>query len=159
MGYAHSGWISRDGNSLFSMDEFDERNTGANTLVRVIDIRDLSNPWIAGAWTGPNGAIEHNGYTRGDRLYMSHYERGLTVLDVADPRAPRELAFFDTFPASDLAAFHGAWGVYPFLPSGNILTSNMDGAGGLFVLREAAVPSAPPRAPIVRLPVRRPPGS
>ena len=54
--------------------------------------------------------------------------------------------------ASDNAAFHGAWGVYPFLPSGTMLVSNIDGAGGLFLLREearATVPPGEPRPPVV----------
>lgn len=142
LAYAHSGWISPDRDFLFSMDEYDERETHANTRVRVIDIRDLSAPRLAAVWTGPTQAIEHNGYTRGDRYFMSHYERGLSVLDVSDPLAPAERAFFDTFPPADSAEFHGAWGVYPFLPSGNILVSNLDGAGGLYILRETGPPSA-----------------
>ena len=55
------------------------------------------------------------------------------------------------------AAFHGAWGVYPFLPSGTLLVSSIDGAGGLFVLRESVVAAAPPggpRAPVVTVPPR-----
>ncbi|MDQ3249980.1 MAG: SpaA isopeptide-forming pilin-related protein, partial [Chloroflexota bacterium] len=39
--------------------------------------------------------------------------------------------------------FNGAWGVYPFLPSGTILVSDIE--GGLFILREA---TAPPLATI-----------
>lgn len=151
LGYAHSGWISRDGNYLFSFDEGDELVRGGNSRVRVLDISDLALPRVAAVWTSSTLAIEHNGYVVGDRLYVSHYERGVTVLDVTTPTAPRETAFFDTYPASDDARFHGAWGVYPFLPSGTILVSNIDGAGGLFLLREEARVAAPPGGP--RLPV------
>ena len=151
LGFAHSGWISRDGNSLFSMDELDERNTGQNTSVRVIDVRDWSNPQVVAVWVGTNKTIEHNGYTIGDRYFLSNYERGLTILDVSNPLSPVESAFFDTYPATDEANFHGAWAVYPFLPSGNILISNIDGAGGLFVLKES-VAGPLPRAPITHPP-------
>jgi len=41
------------------------------------------------------------------------------------------------------AAFHGAWGVYPFLPSGTILISSIDGAGGPGVTTAAAPTSGP----------------
>jgi choice-of-anchor B domain-containing protein len=143
------------------MDELDERNTGDNTSVRVIDVRDWANPQVAAVWTGSNKTIEHNGYAIGDRYFLSNYERGLTILDVSNPLAPVERAYFDTYPASDTANFHGAWAVYPFLPSGNILISNIDGAGGLFVLREAApatvVPPLTPRAPVKHLPHPHPP--
>ena len=160
LGFAHSGWISRDGNYLFSMDEMDERTTGQNTLVRVIDVRDWSNPQVVAVWVGTNKTIEHNGYAIGDKYILSNYERGLTILDVSNPLAPVESAFFDTYPATDEANFHGAWAVYPFLPSGNILISNIDGAGGLFVLKESAtapVAGPLPRAPITRAPRPRPP--
>jgi choice-of-anchor B domain-containing protein len=152
IGYAHSGWISRDGNYLFSFDELDERNTGQNSRIRVLDISDLAHPTPAAIWTSTTKAIEHNGYVVGDKLYASYYERGLAVLDVTVPTSPREIGFFDTFPTSDDPAYHGAWGVYPFLPSGTVVVSNIDGAGGLFVLRESnAAPAPPPdgRAPIV----------
>jgi len=157
LGYAHSGWISKDGNYLFCMDELDERNTGANTSVRVVDVHDWSNPFVAAMWYGTNKTIEHNGYTIGDRYYMSNYERGLTILDVSNPLSPTEVAFFDTYPATDTANFHGAWAVYPFLPSGNILISNIDGAGGLYVLHQGTTSSLLPgntRLPIVPVPRR-----
>lgn len=152
LGYAHSGWISRDGNYLFSFDEGDELVRGGNSRIRVLDITDLGFPAVAAVWTSSTLAIEHNGYVVGDRLYVSHYERGVTVLDVTSPTAPAEIAFFDTYPASDTARFHGAWGVYPFLSSGTILVSNIDGAGGLFLLREEVgltTPPGTPRAPVV----------
>jgi choice-of-anchor B domain-containing protein len=162
LGYAHSGWITADGLHLLSMDEQDEIRTGANSLVRVIDISDLRRPLVVGGWQGPTRAIEHNGYTRGEKFYIAHYERGLTILDVANPLQPREVATFDTYPLSENPSFHGAWGVYPYLPSGNILLSNIDGAGGLFVLKETAGtsfnPGDNPRAPVHPVPGRgRPP--
>lgn len=162
LGYAHSGWITADGLHLLSMDEQDERQTGTNSLVRVIDFSDLRRPSVVGGWRGASRAIEHNGYTRGDKFYVAHYERGLTVLGVSDPRNPREAGFFDTYPASDDATFHGAWGAYPYLRSGNILLSNIDGTGGLFVLKESSgsslLPGSNPRAPVIPVPPRgRPP--
>ena len=157
LGYAHSGWISKDGNYLFSMDELDERNTGGDTSVRVVDVHDWRNPFVAGNWFGTNKSIEHNGYTVGDLYYFSNYERGLTILDVSNPLSPSEVAYFDTYPATDTANFHGAWAAYPFLPSGNILVSNIDGAGGLYVLRQSpasTVSPGVPRVPVVHVPRR-----
>ena len=43
-----------------------------------------------------------------------------------------EIAFFDTFPTSDATAFSGAWSVYPYLPSGIIIVSDV--TNGLFIL-------------------------
>jgi choice-of-anchor B domain-containing protein len=152
LGYAHSGWISSDGNFLFSMDELDEKQTGRNSRVRVFDVRDWRHPLPAGQWDGSTPAIEHNGYTVGDRYILSHYERGLTVLDVSHPLAPIEEGFFDTFPASDTANYHGSWGVYPYLPSGTIALSNIDGAAGLFLVKANRASGDHPRDPILLLP-------
>ena len=71
---------------------------------------------------------------------MSNYTRGFTVLDITEADAPREVGFFDTFPVSDFAAFDGAWGVYPYLPSGSLLVS--DFSGGLYVLADQTLTSS-----------------
>lgn len=144
LAYAHSGWISRDGRYLFSFDEQDELVGGGKSRIRVIDISDFTRPTVAAIWTSPTEAIEHNGYVVGDKLYVSYYTRGIEILDVREPTSPREIGFFDTFPRDDAADFHGAWGVYPFLPSGSLVVSNIDGAGGLFVLEESVAGVAPP---------------
>ncbi len=133
-GYVHSGWWTEDGRYLFVHDEFDEGESGLNTTVRVFELADLTSPQLVKVWSGPTAAIDHNGYVRGNRYFMSNYTRGLTVLDITDPANPAEVGYFDTYPASDGGAFSGAWGVYPFLPSGNLLVSDFH--GGLFVLAD-----------------------
>jgi choice-of-anchor B domain-containing protein len=138
--YIHSGWWSADKQYLFIQDESDERDGfGPNfppvyTTLHTLDISDLANPFISNAWTGPTTARDHNGFTKGDRYYMSNYQRGLTILDIADPNDPQQVAFFDTYPPGDNSPYAGAWGVYPYLPSGTIIVSDMQ--GGLFLLRE-----------------------
>lgn len=134
--YVHSGWSSEDTNFLFVHDELDEQRAGLNTTVRVFDISNAFAPNLAATWTGPTGAVDHNGFARGNRYYMSNYTRGLTVLDITDPSSPSQIGFFDTFPSGNGASFNGAWGVYPFLPSGKILISDID--SGLYVLRDTA---------------------
>ncbi|MDN4501583.1 choice-of-anchor B family protein [Alteromonadaceae bacterium BrNp21-10] len=132
--YVHSGWWSENKNYVFVHDELDEQNHGINSTLRIFEITDLSSPQHVGTWTGPTRAIDHNGFVRGNRYYMSNYERGMTILDISDPSAPTDIGFFDTFPSSDNASFNGAWGVYPFLPSGLILVSDIN--SGLYILRD-----------------------
>jgi choice-of-anchor B domain-containing protein len=135
--YTHSGWWSEDKRFVFVQDELDEQELGLNTTLRTFDIADLTAPVLTKVWSGPDRNIDHNGFTKGDRYYMSAYRRGLMILDVSDPNDPREVAFFDTFPvpAENSAVFNGAWGVYPYLPSGTLVVGDIE--GGLFVLREA----------------------
>ncbi|WP_018692733.1 choice-of-anchor B family protein [Algicola sagamiensis] len=134
--YVHSGWWSEDRLMMLVHDELDESNHGLNTTLRIFDMSDLTNPKLIKVWQGPTKAIDHNGFVRGNRYYMSNYARGLTVLDITDPENTYEAAHFDTYPPNDNTSFNGAWGVYPYLPSGNILVSDIQ--GGLYVLKEQA---------------------
>jgi hypothetical protein len=69
---------------------------------------------------------------------MSNYRRGLVVLDISNPAAPaaEEKLRFDTYieDPRDTAEFNGAWGTYPYLPSGTIAVSDIE--GGLFLLKK-----------------------
>ncbi len=134
LGYTHSGWISSDGNYLYLHDELDEQNFGINGTIRTINITNLTAPFVSNVYTASNTAIDHNGYTLGNKFYFSNYTRGIGVLDVTNPNAPAELSFFDTYPTNNGATFAGAWGVYPYLPSGNIIISDIQ--RGLIVVRE-----------------------
>lgn len=138
--YVHSGWWSEDQRFVFVHDELDERNAGLNTTVRVLNVDDLRNPVLAQVWSGPTAAIDHNGYTRGNRYYIANYQRGTTILDITDPTNPVEAGFFDSFPSSDSAAFNGVWGTYPYLPSGLIISADIN--SGLYVLRDQTKTSA-----------------
>ena len=140
LGFVHSAWFTRDGNYAFVQDELDELDFGGNTRLRIFDMSNLAQPVLAGTWTGTEAAIDHNGFVRGNRYYMANYTRGLTILDISNPVQPVESGFFDTFPANNFANFAGAWGVYPYLPSGNLLLSDIN--GGLFVLQDRTLDSA-----------------
>lgn len=134
--YIHSGWYSDDKNYIFVQDELDERDRGVNTTLYVLDVRNLASPSFVGSYVGPTRAIDHNGFTHGDKYYMSNYKRGLVILDVSNPVVPTEIGFFDTYPipAANDSEFDGAWGAFPYLPSGNILVSDI--SNGLFVLKD-----------------------
>ncbi|HEX6259195.1 MAG TPA: choice-of-anchor B family protein, partial [Woeseiaceae bacterium] len=135
--YVHSGWWSEDRQFVFVHDEKDEQNLGLNTTVRVFSIADLRNPVLAGEWSGPTRAIDHNGFVRGNRYYMSNYAKGLTVLDITDPSAPVTVGSLDTYPFSNTSSFVGAWGAYPFFLSGTIAISDID--TGLYLARDRSI--------------------
>lgn len=124
--YVHSGWWSEDKQFLFVHDELDERNLLLPTTLRIFSLADLTQPTLAGTWSGPTTAIDHNGFTRGNRYYMSNYTRGLTILDITDAANPADIGRLDTYPMSDATGFLGAWGAYPFFYSGNIAISDID---------------------------------
>jgi choice-of-anchor B domain-containing protein len=135
--YVHSGWWSEDRRHIFVHDELDEQQRGLNTTVRVFSVADFTAPLEVGSWTGPTRAIDHNGYVRGNRYYMSNYSRGLTVLDISDPATPVAVGRLDTYPFSDNTAFVGAWGTYPFFAGNFIAISDID--SGLYLARDRSV--------------------
>ncbi len=148
--YAHQLWLDEAGELLYLGDEVDELQLGAPTLTRVIDVRDPAAPVELGTFGNGLESVDHNQYVRGDRLFQANYRTGLRVWDLSGNRAsPTEVAFFDTFPEGDGIAFNGAWSVYPYLPSGTLIVSDME--RGLFLLREE------PAALRIR-PVGTPPG-
>jgi choice-of-anchor B domain-containing protein len=134
--YTHSGWPTEDQRFVVVHDELDELRIGFNTRIYTLDIGNLLAPRIRASYSGPDTTTDHNGYTLGNRYYVAHYRRGLVVFDVTDPNLLRSVGHLDTFlsPQQDVAGTDGAWGVYPFLPSGNILISDID--FGLFVMRD-----------------------
>jgi len=125
-GYVHSGWPTEDKQTLYIHDEFDERTFGLPSTVNIFDLSNLSAPSVLSPFRGPTAAIDHNGFVRGNRYYMSNYERGLTILDITNPASPQTVGHIDTFPASDSNGFSGAWGAFPYFHSGNIAVSDID---------------------------------
>tara|TARA_B100001029_G_C14753465_1_gene282065 strand:- start:96 stop:599 length:504 start_codon:yes stop_codon:yes gene_type:complete len=77
--------------------------------------------------------MAHNGIIKGDYLYVAYYHDGLRVFDISNPSNPIQINYYDTYLPSDHISYRGAWGVYPYLNSGNILVSDMQ--TGLYVLK------------------------
>ena len=128
-GYNHSGWPSTDLQYYYMGDENYAKD------VKVVDISDLEDVKVETTFNAndedPN-SITHNQIVACNYLYISYYGDGLQVYDISDPSDPVKVLSYDTYlPANELGKYRGAWGVYPFLPSGNILVSDMQ--TGLYV--------------------------
>jgi choice-of-anchor B domain-containing protein len=134
--YIHSGWPTANASHLIFHDELEEIQLGLPTRLYTLDLADLRAPTVQVSHTGPTSTTDHNGYVRGTSYYVSHYRRGVVVYDASNPNALVEIASFDNYvnPSSNIAGTDGAWGVYPFLPSGTLLVSDIE--NGLFVLRD-----------------------
>lgn len=134
--FTHSGWPTTDQRAICVHDELEEIRRGLFTQIYTMNVDDLRNPFIQASYQGPDTTTDHNGYVKGSLLYVSHYRRGLVVFDASNPAQLRELSHFDTFlaPAANAAGTEGAWGVYPFFPSGTVVVSDI--SNGLFVLRD-----------------------
>jgi len=137
--YAHQGWFTEDQRYFILGDELDEQGVGFNTKTIVFDFTDLDNPEVASTYFGPTKAIDHNGYVKGNEYFLANYRAGMRVLDLTNIESPNnsmtEVGFFDTFPGSNSASFNGAWSLYPYFASGNIIISDIE--RGLFVVRKS----------------------
>ena len=145
--YTHQGWLTEDLNYFILGDETDELNFGFNTKTIVFDFSDLDNPQFDFDYFGTTPAIDHNGYTKNNKYYLANYTAGLTVLDISDlgNQNMSEIGYFDTYPSSNSAGFSGAWNVYPYFESGNIVISNSSG-GGFFLVKSNASDTTSPTA-------------
>jgi len=133
-GYTHQGWLDESESFLFVGDELDERDRGVRTSTIVIDVRDLDNPQYLYTHQGLNNSIDHNMYVVGNELYQANYRSGLQILQFGNLETDtlNQVRFFDTFPADNESGFDGAWSVYPFFPSGNVVISDIN--SGLFIV-------------------------
>ena len=137
--YAHQGWFTEDQAFFILGDEVDEMTYGFNTKTLVFDFTDLDNPSLSSTYFGTTPAIDHNGYVKGDEYYLANYRAGLRVLDIsnisASSNALVETGYFDSYPADDNPDFNGAWSVYPYFESGNIIIGDID--AGLLIVRKS----------------------
>jgi choice-of-anchor B domain-containing protein len=138
-GYTHQGWLTGDQAYFLLDDELDESTQGVNTRTFVWDVRQLNAPFVTGIFSNTTRATDHNQYVRqflhGEYTFQANYRSGLRILrlDNPDGAALREVAYFDIYPADDNPGYNGAWGNYPFFPSGTVLISGIE--QGLFVVR------------------------
>ena len=144
-GYTHQGWLTEDQRYLLVDDELDEQDFGHNTYTHVWDVSNLELPSLLGHFTSPTAAIDHNQYVKGNFVFQANYRSGLRILRLDDPASAQlsQVGYFDIYPANNSANFNGAWSVYPYFPSGNIVVSGIE--QGLFVLRPnlCTVPPGP----------------
>ena len=126
--FAHNCWLSDDGNTLYTTDEV------ANGYVAAYNVNDLSNvdERFRHKVQSGTGLIPHNAHVDGNHLVTSYYTFGCHVLDVEFPELPVLAAYYDTSPQYSGTGYNGAWGAYPYLPSGRILVNDIE--TGLWVL-------------------------
>ncbi len=127
---AHASWPSRDGTVCIASNE---ANGGP---ISIWDISNKRMPMLLKTYTaGPSSAIPHNPFIRDRVAHISYYTEGYRSLDLSDPTNPVEVGYYDTstFPAG---GYNGAWGCYPFQPSGVVYITDIE--NGLYVLKPAS---------------------
>lgn len=137
-GYNHSGWLMPNAPFYALADETEGLD------VKIIDVSDISNLVVTdtiGSDVNPQ-SMPHNLIYDDGFLYISYYQDGLYMFDcTTDPAHPTLAGFYDTSTQLHGLGYIGCWGVYPFLPSGNILASDTE--TGLWVFGHNLVASIP----------------
>ena len=136
VGYSHQGWLTPDQQYFYMNDELDEiQGSTPRTRTIIWDVTDLDDPQLVGEFLGNTEATDHNLYIRDNLMYQSHYQAGLRIVDISDPRNPVEIGYFDTVPyGTNTPGFGGSWSNYPFFKSGTIIVTS--GNEGLFLLKK-----------------------
>ncbi len=135
--FTHNSWMSTNRKVIYTTDEV------ADAWVTAYDISDYSNIKELDRYQSPasKGSICHNTYVLNnsavtghntDFLLTSYYTDGVTIVDASRPDNLVQVGNYDTSPTHTGGTFNGAWGVYGYLPSGNLLISDIE--NGLFVL-------------------------
>ncbi len=133
-GYNHTSWLDKSGKYIVVNDE-----VPTGLAAKIFDISDMHNPKLSSLFNSHPKATPHNCFWINNYIYQSSYQDGIYIWDASDPSNPKVAAFYDTYPQNDTIynpTYEGCWGVYPYLPSGNIIAS--DRANGIFVLKPDA---------------------
>ena len=125
-GYNHSGWLSNDGSRYVFADETQ------GTKLKVCNIDDLANIQVNQTFATANyqDYVPHNEIILNNLIFVAYYNEGLRVFDAS--KSPiDEIAHYDTFTDETAYKLNGAWGIYVFEQTNQILVS--DRQNGIFL--------------------------
>ena len=121
--FTHNIWVSDDGKYVFTTDEQSDSYIGSYNVEDMNNIQEVdriqSNP-------GSN-SIPHNTHVDGNFLVTSWYRDGTTIHDATQPNNLIQVGYYDSYSGSG-NGFDGCWGTYPYLPSGLIISSDINSA-------------------------------
>ena len=124
--FTHNVWPTASGSIAVTTDERD------GSVIRFYDITNKSAPIARGQISINPNSVPHNSYIVGNLAHTSWYTEGYQCIDFTDPTTPVLVSSYDTWPGAS-GGYNGAWGCYPYLPSGKVYIS--DRATGLYVLQ------------------------
>ncbi len=119
-GVAHNTWPSPDKKTMLVTNEYSGAPLNSYDISNPGDIvlldKVLPEPGIK--------SVPHNTFVRGNFAITSWYTAGVVIVNTTRPKNLVVTGRFDTYPNNDHYGFDGCWGVYPYLPSGNIIAGN-----------------------------------
>ncbi len=134
--FTHNAWVSDDNKTVFTTDEKPGSFVAAYDVSDPTTMQELDRIQQS---IDTSQVIPHNTHVLGNYLVTSYYTSGLQIVDASKPEIMVEVAYYDTSPFAN-SNFEGAWGAYPYLPSGNILVT--DRQTGLWILGANYIPAS-----------------
>ncbi len=137
--FTHNAWLLDDHKHILTTDEATPSFVTSYDISDPTDIQELDRA----STNDGNGSIGHNVHVRNDWAITSWYTDGVVIMDAHRPDNLVITGWYDTW-APPLAGdfFQGAWGAYPFFPSGTIVVSNIENPARLTVLTPTYVRAA-----------------
>jgi choice-of-anchor B domain-containing protein len=126
--FTHNTWLNDAGNVVFTTDEVNAAYVAAYDISNPSNIVEIAR-FRSSLSNGQ--AIPHNVKVLNDYHVTAYYKDGVNIVDCSRPNNLIEVGYYDTNPLSG-GGFDGVWGLDCYLPSGNIVASDM--SEGLFVL-------------------------
>ncbi|MBV6441686.1 MAG: hypothetical protein EPGJADBJ_03372 [Saprospiraceae bacterium] len=134
--FTHNAWLTGDRKHILTTDE-DEDSPSFVTSYDISDPQDIKELDRVSTNDG-TGSIGHNVHVINDWAVTSWYTDGVVISDAHRPDNHVITGWYDTWPGNNFDKFQGCWGVYPYLPSGTVVASNIPntngGTGKLFVM-------------------------
>jgi choice-of-anchor B domain-containing protein len=142
-GYNHSSYVTADGYSYCCEETprgrpikiYEISGSGTSTSINLLP--SFTDPCESPTYTNPR---PHNPFVKGDTLFIAYYEDGVVMWDITNRANPKRIAYYDTYTGQNGLGYnqaahdwHGAWGVYPYLPSGCHIVGDI--TGGLFTFK------------------------
>lgn len=137
--FTHNSWLLDNHKVVLTTDEATPSYVTSYDVSDPTDIKELDRV----STNDGNGSIGHNTHVRNDWAITSWYTDGVVIIDAHKPDNLVITGWYDTW-APPLAGdfFQGAWGAFPFFPSGTIVASNIENQARLTVLTPTYVRAA-----------------
>ncbi|MBD3638104.1 MAG: choice-of-anchor B family protein [Crocinitomicaceae bacterium] len=125
-GYNHSGWVSPDKTTYCFTDETE------GTKLKICNLSDLSLIQVNATFASSEyqNYTPHNVIIYNKLAFVAYYNLGLRIFDISSS-PEKEIAYYDTFTDETAYKQNGAWGVYVFDNTDQIVVS--DRQNGVFL--------------------------
>lgn len=124
---SHTATPTADGKTLVVAEERPNGNVHLYDISMIDRPNDPDNPALLKTLNRTSVGIDahspHHPHLHGNLLFLSWYEAGLQVFNIADPANPVHIGAFDTYPGTS-TQYYGNWGSFMGLGLSTVLLSD-----------------------------------